>query len=128
MVEISINTNSKEELVDITSEVQKNIKINNGICIIYTPHTTAAVTINENADPDVKSDILKGLKSLNLENQNFQHAEGNSPGHMKSSLFGCSLTVPVENRRLKLGNWQAIFFCEFDGPRNRKVIVKTLEG
>jgi secondary thiamine-phosphate synthase enzyme len=129
MISFSVKTNSREDLIDITSGVRRaisDLKVKDGVCYIYTPHTTAAITINENADPDVKSDIIKGLGRLGLEEIRFDHSEGNSPAHIKSSLIGCSETVFVENGDLCLGTWQGIYFCEFDGPRNRKVYVKAL--
>lgn len=128
---ISISSKSRTELIDITSEVQKAVNsagINEGICIIYTPHTTAAITINENADPDVRRDIITGLTHLNFEKVDFAHMEGNSPAHVKSSLLGCSETVIVEKGKLLLGTWQGIYFCEFDGPRHRKVHIKIIKG
>jgi secondary thiamine-phosphate synthase enzyme len=123
----NVNTRSREELTDITSEVQRIVsgqEVSDGVCYIYTPHTTAAITINENADPDVRRDIIKGMAHLGLEGVSFSHSEGNSPAHIKSSLIGCSETVFVENKKLLLGTWQGIYFCEFDGPRSRKVFVK----
>lgn len=126
--EINIKTESREDMIDITSMVNSAVKksgIKEGLCCVYTPHTTAAVTINENADPDVPPDILKGIKSLKLESVSYKHIEGNSPAHIKSSLIGCSETVIIDNGRPLLGTWQGIFFCEFDGPRNRKVYVKV---
>jgi secondary thiamine-phosphate synthase enzyme len=126
MKSISLRTKSREELIDITSEVKKAVAasgIADGVCYIYTPHTTAAITINENADPDVRRDILKGLAHLDLESVRFDHSEGNSPAHLKSSMLGCSEIVFVENTSLCLGTWQGIFFCEFDGPRTRKVYI-----
>lgn len=129
MYQFSVKTHAKEELIDITSEVQHSVdksSVTDGICYIYTPHTTAAITINENADPDVKRDLIKGLAHLGLESVKFNHIEGNSPSHVKSSLIGCSEIVFVENGRLMLGTWQGIYFCEFDGPRDRKVNVKIM--
>jgi secondary thiamine-phosphate synthase enzyme len=129
METINVKTNSKEELIDITSEVKNIILksgVTGGICLIYTPHTTAGITINENADPDVKSDIIRGLKKLNLEDVKYDHMEGNSPSHIKSSLVGCSESIIIENGSLILGTWQGIFFTEFDGPRSRKVFVKIM--
>jgi secondary thiamine-phosphate synthase enzyme len=125
----TIKTKQTEELIDITGEVCSIVScgsISDGICIIYTPHTTAAITINENADPTVRTDIIKGLKHLDLESVSYRHTEGNSPAHIKSSLFGCSVTVMIDNARLNLGTWQGIYFCEFDGPRTRNVLVKIL--
>lgn len=131
METINVKTSSREELVDITSQVIKIIRdsgIENGTCLIYTPHTTAAITINENADPDVPRDIIKGLASLKLELVRFDHSEGNSPAHIKSSLVGCSETIIIDKGSPVLGTWQGIFFCEFDGPRNRKVHIKVIAG
>ncbi len=130
MNSFSVKTNVKEELIDITSQVKMLVDeagIKDGLCCIYTPHTTAAITINENADPDVRSDILKGLSHLNLDKVRFDHAEGNSAAHIKSSIIGCSETVIIENSRMMLGTWQGIYFCEFDGPRNRKVYVQIMQ-
>lgn len=129
MVTFSVQTTRKEEFIDITSKVadavaKENVK--NGICCVYVPHTTAAVTINENADPTVPKDILMGLSHFKLELLHFTHLEGNSPAHIKSSIIGCWAIVIIENGRLQLGTWQGIFFCEFDGPRTRKVIVQCV--
>jgi secondary thiamine-phosphate synthase enzyme len=129
MKEINIRTNSQTEMIDITDLVQAVIsekKIKSGICVVFTPHTTAAVTINENADPDVPHDIINALEKTLPQSIQYRHSEGNSPAHVKSSLVGVSELVLVENGRLVLGTWQAIFFCEFDGPRQRKVMVKFL--
>ena len=125
MKEISLETHSRVEMIDITAAVQKAIgeeKIEEGICLVYTPHTTAAVTINENADPDVPRDILAALDRAVPLSANYRHAEGNSAAHVKSSLVGASELVIIEKGRLVLGTWQSIFFCEFDGPRTRKVL------
>ncbi len=127
MITFTVETREGEELIEITSQVNKAVSgsgVSDGVCHIYTPHTTSAITINENADPHVKSDILKGLAHLNFEKISFRHSEGNSPAHLKSSIIGCSETVLLENGSLCLGTWQGIFFCEFDGPRTRKVYVK----
>ncbi|MCU0821376.1 MAG: secondary thiamine-phosphate synthase enzyme YjbQ [Spirochaetes bacterium] len=129
METFTVKTGAKESLIDITAEVQRAVdkmKTGSGVCYIYTPHTTAAITINENADPSVPKDIIKGLESLNLESVSFSHMEGNSPAHIKSSIVGASEIVFVENGRLQLGTWQGIFFCEFDGPRTRNVLVKVV--
>jgi len=129
MKEINIRTNSQTEMIDITDLVQAVIsekKIRSGICVVFTPHTTAAVTINENADPDVPHDIINALEKTLPRSIQYRHAEGNSPAHVKSSLVGVSELILVENGRLVLGTWQAIFFCEFDGPRQRKIVVKLL--
>lgn len=123
---IEVKTQVKEDLIDITSQVRKEIvssKIQNGLCLVYVPHTTAGVTINENADPDVRADILMAMKKLLPESLPFQHGEGNSPAHIKASLIGSSVTILIEDGRPLLGTWQGIFFCEFDGPRNRKVFL-----
>ena len=130
MKTIPVKTRSKEEIIDITREVREAVseaKPVDGICCIFTPHTTAAITINENADPDVKRDILKGLANFNFEKISFDHMEGNSPAHLKSSIIGCSESVIIENNELCLGTWQGICFCEFDGPRNRNVYIKILK-
>ena len=129
MKEISLQTRSRFEMIDITAEVQKAVgeeKIESGICLIYTPHTTAAVTINENADPDVPRDILAALDEAVPLNANYRHMEGNSAAHVKSSLVGASELVIIEKGRIVLGTWQSIFFCEFDGPRSRKVLISII--
>jgi len=129
MHSFSLKSHTKEELIDITNDVQRIVEdsnIMNGVCYIFTPHTTAGITINENADPTVKKDIIKGILSLNLESVKFSHMEGNSPAHIKSSLIGCSEIIFVENKKIQMGTWQGIFFCEFDGPRSRKVTVRIL--
>ena len=129
MKEISLQTHSSVELIDITTAVQKAAgeeKIEKGICLVYTPHTTAAITINENADPDVPRDILAALDRAVPPSANYRHTEGNSAAHVKSSLVGVSELVIIENGRLILGTWQSIFFCEFDGPRTRKFIIKFI--
>jgi secondary thiamine-phosphate synthase enzyme len=129
MKEISLETHSRVEMIDITAAVQKTVreeKIEEGICLVYTPHTTAAITINENADPDVPRDILAALDKAVPLSANYRHVEGNSAAHVKSSLVGASELVIIENGRLVLGTWQSIFFCEFDGPRTRKFIIKFL--
>ena len=129
MVAFQVSTGRKEELIDITAKVADGVSklsIDSGLCVVYVPHTTAAVTINENADPAVPRDILLGLSYMKLESLHFAHLEGNSPAHIKSSLVGCSVSVIVEKGRLQLGTWQGIFFCEFDGPRTRKVMVQCI--
>ena len=130
MKEISVQTHSRFEMIDITAAVQKAAreeKIESGIVLVYTPHTTAAVTINENADPDVPRDILAALDRAVPLSANYRHTEGNSAAHVKSSLVGASEMIIIENGRLALGAWQSIFFCEFDGPRTRKVMVQFLK-
>jgi len=124
---LSVKTRERTELVDITSDINQLIQkagIDQGLCMIYVPHTTAAVTINESADPSVKSDMLMILNRIKAD---YRHLEGNSPAHIKSTLVGSSEWVAIENRRLVLGTWQGIFFCEFDGPRSRKLHVRIVE-
>jgi len=126
---LDIRTRSREEIVDLTSEVQGVVTssgVKDGLCIVFVPHTTAGVTINENADPDVRADILTALRRAVSDSLPFAHAEGNSPAHIKASLIGSSLTVIVADGRLCLGTWQGIQFCEFDGPRDRKAWVRTI--
>ena len=123
---IQVRTDHREQLIDVTAEIESAVTgsgVKEGICYIFTPHTTAAITINENADPDVRIDFLKGLAHLNFDAVKFAHVEGNSSAHLKSSLVGCSEFVIVEDGRLRLGTWQGIYFCEFDGPRSRQVYV-----
>jgi len=125
-----VRTSKKTEFVDITRSVQEAVKktgVGEGICFIFIPHTTAAVTVNENADPSVCQDILMELNNLVPFQNRYQHLEGNSPAHIKASLVGCSQTVLVESGKLALGTWQGIFFCEFDGPRSRKVHVRVMK-
>jgi secondary thiamine-phosphate synthase enzyme len=127
---LNIKTHSREEFQDITDRVNEVInhsRIENGICIVYVPHTTAGVTINEHADPDVAADILSRLDAMVPHEANYRHGEGNSAGHIKASLMGTSSTIMVQYGELALGTWQGIFFCEFDGPRTREVTVKILE-
>jgi secondary thiamine-phosphate synthase enzyme len=124
---LSVKTRERTQLIDITSDINQLIKksgVDQGLCMLYVPHTTAAVTINESADPSVKSDILMVLNQIVPWEANYRHLEGNSPAHVKSSLMGPSELITIENRRLVLGTWQGIFFCEFDGPRTRKVHVR----
>ncbi len=126
---MNISTKSRSEMLDITALVQKAVsekRVNNGICVVFVPHTTAAVTINENADPDVPRDILASLEKMVPFHAQYRHAEGNSAAHAKAALLGSSQIVPVENGRLALGIWQAVFFCEFDGPRSRKIFISTI--
>ena len=128
---LSVKTQAKTELIDITSKIAQLTQksgIEEGLCMLYVPHTTAAITINESADPSVKSDILMILNQIVPWQADYRHMEGNSPAHVKSSLVGPSELIAIENRALVLGTWQGIFFCEFDGPRNRKVHVRMLEG
>lgn len=128
MKEISVKSSERIEFIDITSKVNELIErtgIDEGICYLYVPHTTAAVTINESADPNVVKDIADQLKELVPASKNYGHREGNADSHIKSSLIGNSALVFVENGQLKLGTWQGIFFCDFDGPRSRRVWVKV---
>ena len=130
MERINIKTTKRAELVDITADVQNivtNKKIKDGVCLVFCPHTTAGLTINENADPAVRSDMISALHKLVPVNAGYEHSEGNSDSHIKSSLFGASLTVFVEGGQLALGTWQGIFFCESDGTRSREIWVKVLQ-
>jgi secondary thiamine-phosphate synthase enzyme len=127
---LSVKTNAKTELIDITSKVQSIVKqsaITDGICMLYVPHTTAAVTINESADPNVKDDIIMILNQVVPWEANYRHLEGNSPAHVKATLVGPSELIGIENGNLVLGTWQGIFFCEFDGPRNRKLHIRLIK-
>ncbi|MCL0067859.1 secondary thiamine-phosphate synthase enzyme YjbQ [Peptococcaceae bacterium] len=126
---ININTSKRIEIIDITPNILQFIKeqkISEGICSIFVPHTTAAVTINENADPTVVKDMLNTLNKLIPHQNNYLHSEGNSDAHIKASLVGASEVIFIQNGKLMLGTWQGIFFCEFDGPRSRKVWIKFL--
>jgi len=126
-----MNTSSKEEFQDITSLVEEKVreeKIDKGIVTVFVPHTTAAVTINENADPSVVEDIRASLDKLIPARGAYSHLEGNSHAHIKSSIIGSSRQIIIEGGRLKLGTWQGIYFCEFDGPRNREVWVEVTES
>jgi secondary thiamine-phosphate synthase enzyme len=124
---IPITTKSRSEMIDITSEVEDKLKktgLKDGMCFLFVPHTTAGITINESADPSVATDIQATLNKLIPWEGSYRHMEGNSAAHIKSSLIGSSITVFVEAGRLILGTWQGIFFCEFDGPRSRKLHMK----
>ncbi len=125
----SISTKQRNQMIDITSQVRSFVSqsgITNGDAIVYCPHTTAAITINENADPSVPHDILLTLEELLPHHRpGYQHSEGNSDAHCKSSLIGCSEQILIKDKSLDLGTWQGIFFCEFDGPRSRKVIIQV---
>jgi len=127
---LSLKTRERTELVDITSEIDRLVEksgVDLGLCMVYVPHTTAGVTINESADPSVKSDILMVLNQMVPWEANYRHLEGNSPAHVKSTLVGPSELITIEKGRLVLGTWQGVFFCEFDGPRNRKLHVRIVE-
>ncbi len=131
MQTFQVRTSTQTELINITHSVQEAVKkmgVEDGICVVFVPHTTAGVTINENADPSVVHDILMELNKIVPFKDQYHHMEGNSPAHIKTSLVGCSEVVLVESGRLVLGTWQGIFFCEFDGPRDRKVHVKMISG
>ncbi len=128
---LKVKTGAKTELIDITSDIRQIVHssgIVEGLCMLYVPHTTAAVTINESADPSVKADILMILNRIIPWEAEYRHLEGNSPAHIKSTLVGASELIAIENGELMLGTWQGIFFCEFDGPRNRKTFVRLLRG
>src|SRR5436190_921453 len=126
----SLRTKERSQMIEVTDAVRQLVareKVSDGIVIVYVPHTTAAVTINENADPDVKHDVLKKLDALIPKHEDYyQHGEGNSDSHLKTSLTGNSVTVLIENGKLLLGTWQGIQFCEFDGPRTRSYVVKIV--
>ena len=127
MTLLTIRTTARCEMIDITDRVAALVKesgLQDGICRLFVPHTTAAVTINENADPDVPRDILAALDRIVPLADRYRHAEGNAAAHIKASLFGASQTIFIEEGRLVLGTWQSIFFCEFDGPRTRKILVR----
>jgi secondary thiamine-phosphate synthase enzyme len=130
-VELPVKTTSRISLVNITSGLRDAVRvsgISSGICLVFCPHTTAGLTINENADPDVVRDIIMKTSKMVPENEGYKHSEGNSDAHIKSSLFGSSLQLIVENGDLLLGTWQSVYFCEFDGPRSRRVYVKVFEA
>ena len=126
---INIKTFQRVDFIEITNELEERIKkssIKEGICHLFVPHTTAALTINENADPSVRNDIKYKINSLIPLTDNYTHSEGNSDAHIKSSLFGPSLALIISDGSLVLGTWQGIYFCEFDGPRNRKLYLKII--
>lgn len=126
---LQVKTSSQTELIDITADIERSVQsegIDEGVCFLFVPHTTAAVTINEHADPSVRSDILMVLNKIVPWEEAYRHLEGNSPAHIKASIIGASEMVAVEKGRLKLGTWQGVFFCEFDGPRTRKIHVRLL--
>ena len=131
MEEISVKTRSKIEMIDITrlvSDVVRHSNVKHGLCIVFVPHTTAAITINENADPAVLKDIIEELNKIIPLQDNYRHMEGNSAAHIKATLTGSSQTVIIENDKLQLGIWQSLFFCEFDGPRTRKIWVQIISS
>ena len=129
-LKISIKSSSRSEMIDITSLIKNEVTkagANQGLCVVYVPHTTAGVTINEGADPSVCDDILNKLDRLIPRDEGYRHMEGNSDSHIKASLMGSSVSVIIENNSLVLGTWQKIFFCEFDGPRSRSVNLKIIQ-
>jgi len=125
---LQVGTSSREELKDITSEVKdavQDIGLDEGVCTLYVPHTTAGITINESADPDVARDIVSQLREIAPRSKGYRHREGNADAHIKSSLIGNTARILVEDGKLQLGTWQGVFFAEFDGPRSRKVWVRA---
>lgn len=131
MTTLTVESRRAVELIDVTREVRQAIRasgIDNGLAVVFTPHTTAAVTINENADPDVVSDLIMELNKIVPLQDNYRHAEGNSAAHLKSSLIGASETLIVVRGEPLLGSWQGIYFCEFDGPRRRSLQVQVIGG
>ena len=127
---LSVKTRETTELVDITSDINRLVQksgIDQGLCMLYVPHTTAAVTINESADPSVKADMLMIMNRIIPWEANYRHLEGNSAAHIKTTLVGPSELIAIENRQLVLGTWQGVFFCEFDGPRSRKLQVRMIK-
>lgn len=126
---LTVHTGSRTEFLDLTGRIQAAVQesgVQDGLCHLFVPHTTAAVTINENADPSVRADILMVLNKLISERESYRHLEGNSPAHIKASVIGPQLTLMVSGGRLVLGTWQGIFFCEFDGPRTRRLHLKIV--
>jgi len=131
MNKIQVKTHSQSELINITPEVNKivhKLGFKEGVCYVYVPHTTAAVTINENADPSVQKDILNELDKTVPWDDRYTHMEGNAAAHIKSTIVGSSVYIPISDGKLALGTWQGIFFCEFDGPRHREVFVQTIKS
>ena len=130
-MEYSLKTTKAQQFVDITGLVRKTVNesgVEDGIAVVFVPHTTAGVTINENADPDVVKDILAALDKTYPQHGEYLHVEGNSHAHIKASLMGCSCSIIIEKGNLKLGTWQGVYFCEFDGPRSRKVYIKIIKA
>ena len=127
--EFPVRTTSHTQMIDITRQVQQTVSesgVKDGLCIVFIPHTTAAVTINENADPDVQTDFMKEINKIVPWEDGYLHMEGNAAAHLKASMMGFSETVIINDGRLVLGTWQGIYFLEYDGARNRKVIVKVI--
>ena len=128
---LNVKTKSRTELIDITSQIAEQVRqsgVSDGLCMLYVPHTTGAVTINESADPSVRGDIQMVLNQIVPWEANYKHLEGNSPAHVKATLVGATELLAIENGALVLGTWQGIFFCEFDGPRTRKIHVRILDA
>lgn len=126
---MEIKTKSKVDFQEITSEIRKVIEssgVKSGVCYLFVPHTTAGVTVNEHADPSVVKDVIDQLDMVIPQHRQYRHGEGNSPAHIKASLMGSSQILPIENGKPILGTWQGIFFCEFDGPRNRSLLIKIV--
>jgi len=131
MEKFVVSSSQQTQIIDITSQIQSIVssnRVEEGVCHIFIPHTTAGITINENADPDVKADMLMELNKIIPFQDNYRHMEGNSAAHIKATLFGNEQTLLIENGRIQLGTWQGIFFCEFDGPRTRKVWVNLIKS
>lgn len=129
MFTIEIKSQKRTEFIDITDKITKEIRshsVQDGLCTIFVPHTTAAITINENADPEVCQDIIRKLDEIIPRNSKYGHTEGNADSHIKSSLVGVSVNIIIKNGALMLGKWQSVFFCEFDGPRTRKVYINII--
>ena len=126
-----VHTQRREQMLDVTAEIRQAVgrsEVKHGMVLIYCPHTTAAVTVNEAADPDVPADIIGGLAALVPRDGAWQHREGNSDAHLKATLVGASVAIPVVDGKLTLGTWQGVFLCEFDGPRTRSLVVSVCEG
>ena len=126
---LTVSSERHTEMIDISADIRAAVAesgVKNGICLVFVPHTTAAVTVNENADPDVKSDIIKELAEIVPWEDNYRHREGNAAAHLKSSLVGCARSLIIEDGDLLLGTWQGVYFCEYDGPRRRKVLLKII--
>jgi len=131
MQKINIKTSRKNELVDITAQIKRTLEsvgVKDGICVVFCPHTTAGLTINEAFDPSVKDDVIFSLNKISPDYREFRHSEGNSDGHVKASLTGSSLNLIIEDGNIKLGQWQGIYFMEFDGPRTREIWIKVINA
>ncbi len=129
LISLSLKTACRQQMLNITSLIEQKLRENNlenGICLAFVPHTTAAVTINENADPTVPQDLLDKMERLIPQQDHYRHMEGNSDAHLKTILVGSSELIPVQNQKLQLGIWQGVFFCEFDGPRTRKITLQFI--